>query len=98
MELPRRHRPEASGTVDAQGLAAVAEAVEQLAARAPEGAVALLSQEDPRGVAADLLPRIASGIGNTFTDRSQRALLEADPAVLGRLLGPRWVSDRAYCR
>ncbi len=69
-----------------RGLAAVAEAVEQLAARAPEGAVALLSQEDPRGVAADLLPRIASGIGNTFTDRSQRALLEADPAVLGRLL------------
>ncbi|MGO6740068.1 hypothetical protein ACC732_34900 [Rhizobium ruizarguesonis] len=68
------------------GRAAVAEAVEQLAARAPEGAVALLSQEDPRGVVADLLPKIASGIGGTFTDRAERALLEASPTVLGRLL------------
>lgn len=69
-----------------KGNAAVAEAVEQLTARAPEGAIALLSQEDPRGVAADLLPRIASGFGGTFTDRSKRALLSADPIVLGRLL------------
>lgn len=68
------------------GRAAVAEAVEQLAARAPEGAIALLSQDDPRGVVADLLPKIASGIGGTFTDRAERALLEANPAVLGRLL------------
>lgn len=68
------------------GRAAVGEAVEQLAARAPEGAVALLSQDDPRGVVADLLPKIASGIGGTFTDRAERALLEANPAVLGRLL------------
>lgn len=68
------------------GRAAVASAVEQLAARAPEGAVTLLSQDDPRGVVADLLPRIASGIGGAFTDRAERALLEADPAVLGRLL------------
>jgi hypothetical protein len=66
--------------------AAVAEAVEQLAARAPEGAVAFLSQEDPRGVVADLLPRIASGMGGRFTDRSERALLNADPVVLGMLV------------
>lgn len=68
------------------GRAAVAVAVEHLAARAPEGAVALLSQDDPRGIVADLLPKIASGIGSSFTDRAKRALLEADPAVLGRLL------------
>ncbi|ODA93390.1 hypothetical protein BFX40_11270 [Mesorhizobium sp. SEMIA 3007] len=68
------------------GRAAVAEAVEQLAARAPEGAVALLSQDDPRGVVADLLPKIASGIGGAFTDRAARALLEANASVLGRLL------------
>lgn len=68
------------------GRGAVAEAVEQLAARAPEGAIALLSQDDPRGVVADLLPKIASGIGGTFSDRAERALLEANPAVLGRLL------------
>jgi hypothetical protein len=68
------------------GRSAVAEAVEQLAGRAPEGAVTLLAQEDPRGVTADLLPRIASGIGGAFTDRAERALLDAEPAVLGRLL------------
>lgn len=68
------------------GRAAVGDAVEQLAARAPEGAVAFLSQEDPRGVTADLLPRIATGIGSMFTDRSEEALLAAEPAVMGRLL------------
>lgn len=68
------------------GQAAVAEAVEQLAARAPEGAVTLLSLDDPRGVVADLLPKIASGIGSTFTARGEKALLEANPAVLGQLL------------
>ncbi|WP_027229707.1 hypothetical protein [Phyllobacterium sp. UNC302MFCol5.2] len=68
------------------GRAAVAAAVEELAARSPEGAVTLLSQDDPRGVVADLLPKIASGIGGAFTNRAEGALLEADPAVLGRLL------------
>lgn len=68
------------------GQAAVAGAVEQLAARAPEGAVALLSQGDPRGVVADLLPKIASGIGGSFTGRAEQALLEANPAVLGQLM------------
>lgn len=68
------------------GRTAVGDAVEQLAARAPEGAVAFLSQEDPRGVTADLLPRIATGIATMFTDRSGEALLAAEPAVLGRLL------------
>ncbi len=68
------------------GRKAVGDAVEQLAARSPEGAIAFLSQEDPRGVTADLLPRIATGIGAMFTDRSGEALLAAEPAVLGRLL------------
>lgn len=76
------------------GRAAVAEAVEQLAARAPEGAVRLLSQNDPHGVVADLLPKIASGIGDSFTNRAELALLEADPAVLGPKMG----ADRARCR
>ena len=68
------------------GRDAVAEAVEHLAGRAPEGAVAFLSQEDPRGVVADLLPRIALGIGSSFNDRSEQALLASEPLVLGRLL------------
>lgn len=70
----------------AVGRVAVADAIERLAARAPEGAVALLSQDDPRGVVADLLPRIAAGIGGMFTERAEKALLDASPTVLGRLL------------
>ena len=68
------------------GRAAVADAVERLAARAPEGAVSLLSQEDPRGALTELVPRIAYGLGRNFTERSESALREAAPAVLGRLL------------
>lgn len=68
------------------GRAAVADAVERLAARAPEGAVSLLSQKDPRGALTELVPRIAAGLGSNFTDRAERALREAAPAVLGRLL------------
>ncbi len=68
------------------GRNAVGEAVEQLAARAPEGAIAFLSQEDPRGANGDLLSRIATGIGSTFTDRSAEALISADPALLSSLL------------
>ena len=68
------------------GRAAVADAVERLAARAPEGAVWLLSQEDSRGALTELVPRIALGLSRNFTDRSRSALREAAPAVLGRLL------------
>ncbi|KIU30546.1 hypothetical protein SR39_20605 [Methylobacterium radiotolerans] len=68
------------------GRAAVADAVERLAERAPEGAVSLLSQDDPRKVLTELVPRIAAGLGSNFTDRAERALREAAPAVLGRLL------------
>lgn len=68
------------------GRAAVADAIERLAARAPEGAVSLLSQEDPRGALSDLVPRIAWGLSRNFTDRTESALRAAAPAVLGRLL------------
>ena len=68
------------------GRAAVADAVERLAARAPEGAVSLLSQDDPRGALTELVPLIARGLSRNFTDRSGSALREAAPAVLGRLL------------
>ena len=68
------------------GRAAVADAVERLAARAPEGAVSLLSQEDPRGALTEFVPRIAGGLSRNFTDRSRSALREAAPAILGRLL------------
>lgn len=69
-----------------QGVAAVGTAVRQLAGRAPEGAIALLSQPDDRGVITGLSPIIADGIGQAFGDRAERALLSARPEVFGRLL------------
>jgi len=69
-----------------QGIEAVATAVGELAGRSPEGAIALLSEPDDRGVVAGLSPIIANGIGHVFGDRAERALLSARPEVLGRLL------------
>lgn len=69
-----------------RGVDAVGTAVGQLAGRAPEGAIALLSQSDDRGVITGLSPIIADGIGQAFGDRAERALLSARPDVFGRLL------------
>lgn len=69
-----------------QGVDAVGKAVGQLAGRAPEGAIALLSQPDDRGVISGLSPIIADAIGHAFGDRAERALLSARPDVFGRLL------------
>ena len=68
------------------GHAAIADAIERLAARAPEGAISLLSQDDPRGILTELVPRIARGLTRNFTDRTSTALRQAAPAVLGKLL------------
>lgn len=68
------------------GIDAVGTAVGQLAGRAPEGAIALLSQPDDRGVIIGLSAIIADGIGHAFGDRAERALLSARSDVFGRLL------------
>jgi hypothetical protein len=68
------------------GIRAVADAAGELAGRSPHGAVALLTQADPKGAIADLLPSIARGIAEGVDGRAERALLEATPEVLGRLL------------
>lgn len=68
------------------GVDAVGMAVGQLAGRAPEGAIALLSQPDDRGVINGLSSVIADGIGQAFGARAERALLSARPEVFGRLL------------
>ncbi|ATU72287.1 GAP1-N1 domain-containing protein [Komagataeibacter rhaeticus] len=68
------------------GVDAVGTAVGQLAGRAPERAIAMLSQPDERGVITGLSPIIADGIGHAFGDRAERALLSARPEVFGRLL------------
>lgn len=65
---------------------AVGDAVERLAGRAPEGAVTLLSQLGEPGIVNQLLPRVAKGIGGAFSGRAERALLSAEPEMLGRLV------------
>ncbi|WP_219847062.1 hypothetical protein [Burkholderia multivorans] len=69
-----------------RGIEAVSLAVADLAGRAPEGAVDLLSRLDDQGVGKTLLPAIAKGIGDSFSDRAQQALLSAPPEVLGILV------------
>ena len=69
-----------------RGVSAVGAAAEQLAARSPEGAFGFLGQLDPEGGVIDLLPRIAEGLGKTFDERIERALLVAKPDILGRLI------------
>lgn len=69
-----------------RGVDAVRYAVGELASRAPEGAVALLSQPDDRGVVYELVPAIANAIGANFSDRTEQALLAAAPEVLGVLI------------
>jgi hypothetical protein len=69
-----------------RGTEAVSLAVAELTERAPEGAVALLSQPDERGVGLGLLTIIANSIGDAFSDRSKQALLSAPSEVLGSLV------------
>lgn len=68
------------------GADALGMAVGQLSERSPEGAIALLSQPDDRGVFADLFPIIAEGMGRALGGRAEQALLSARPEVFGRLL------------
>jgi len=68
------------------GIEAVDSAISELVGRAPEGAVALLSQPDDLGVVNRLIQIIADSIGNNFTDRAERALLSAPAPVLGTLV------------
>ncbi|HGO6119649.1 TPA: hypothetical protein ACK3SN_007043, partial [Burkholderia cepacia] len=78
-----------------RGIEAVGLAVADLARRAPEGAVAFLSQPDDRGIVKALLPVIAESIGDSFSSRAEQALLSAPPVVLGSLIG---VSTQLACQ
>ena len=68
------------------GRGAVADATEELAARSPEGAIALLAKDDGSEASDALLPRIAAGVGRALTKRTGTALLNAGPDTLGRLV------------
>ncbi len=69
-----------------EGSAAVRSSIGKLAQRSPEGAIALVSQSDERGIVAPLVPIIADGIGNGLSPRAVRALLSAPAPVLGALV------------
>ena len=65
-------------------------AVEQLAAHlaehAPDGAVSLLRQQDPKGAIDDLIPSIAIGLGNGAAPRVEQVLVEAPTDIIARLI------------
>jgi GTPase-associated protein 1, N-terminal domain type 1 len=65
-------------------------AVEQLAAhlaeRAPDGAIDLLRQPDPKGAIDDLIPSIAIGLGNGAAPQIEQILLDAPTEILARLV------------
>jgi len=68
------------------GLNAVGQAAMNMAAREPEGAVALLARPEFRDGGANLLPRIAEGMGRASEDQTRQALLAAPLQVFGGLL------------
>lgn len=68
------------------GKNAVGAAAETLSARFPDGAIALLVRQPPAEAAADLLPRIAHGLGGSANGSGERALLSAPPELLLQLV------------
>lgn len=68
------------------GKKATAAAAQTLAARAPEGGVALLSRPELPDAVEGLLPRIAYGLGEAGEGKCERALLSAPPELILRLL------------
>lgn len=57
-----------------------------LAERAPEGAVSLLRQPDPKGAIDDLIPSIAKGLGKGAAPDIERLLLSAPADIVARLV------------
>lgn len=68
------------------GRAAVEHLAVDLAQRAPEGAVSLLRQPDPKGAIDDLVPSIARGLGNGAAPHVEHVLLHAPTDIIARLV------------
>lgn len=75
-----------NGTPMASEMDSIAATAGVLAETSPAGAVALLEQPDSQGAINELVPEIAKGIGKQFGDSTEKALLEAKPQTLARLL------------
>jgi hypothetical protein len=68
------------------GRIAVEQVVACLAERAPDGAVGLLRQPDPKGAINNLIPCIALGLGNGDVGRVEQVLVEAPADIIARLV------------
>lgn len=68
------------------GRIAVEQLAEYLAEHAPDGAVSLLRQPDPKGAIDGLIPSIAIGLGNGAAPRVERVLVEATTDIIARLV------------
>ncbi|MFY1865524.1 hypothetical protein ACOTCA_16190 [Achromobacter xylosoxidans] len=66
------------------------QAVEQLTVKlaesAPDGAVTLLQQPDPKGAISALIPSIAEGLANGTSPRVEQALLKAPMDIIAHLV------------
>lgn len=58
----------------------------QLAECAPDGAVSLLQQPDPKGAIENLLPSIALGLGKGAAPRIEQVLVKAPMDIIARLV------------
>lgn len=68
------------------GRIAVEQFAAHLAERAPDGAVSLLRQPDPKGAIDDLISSIARGLGNGAAPRVEQVLIEAPTDIIARLV------------
>jgi len=68
------------------GRAAVGQLAGQLAERAPDGAIDLLLQSDPKGAIVELIPSIATGLGRGADIRVEQALLKAPMDIIASLV------------
>jgi hypothetical protein len=68
------------------GREAVAQLAAYLSEHAPDGAVSLLSQPDPKGAIVELIPSIATGLGTGAAPSVEKLLVHAPIEVIARLV------------
>jgi hypothetical protein len=68
------------------GRMAVEQLAEELAQRAPDGALSLLRQPDPKGAIDALVPNIATGLGKGAAPYVEQVLVEAPTDIIARLI------------
>lgn len=68
------------------GRMAVEQLAEELARRAPDGALSLLRQPDPKGAIDALVPNIATGLGKGAAPYVEQVLVEAPTDIIARLI------------